>query len=487
MLRNVLALISIFFCALPTSQAASAASRPAGTPNPTVLGQTSPEKDLLSNEPNRSGDVGAELLTLTKAIIRALANNLDLQGQQLGLRSSEIYYQDAWDRMYLPQVSLNVNSNAAKTLANIPGQPQTPENHGYPSTSLGLNLGEYTLFNFGRDKLVFDQAKLDWDRSKEMLEESKRSVKFQVINAFWTLKSRLDKLDAYERSVDIAQAIVSLQESRIGVNRATWTDVSSSTVDLLTVKNLRDQSQTDARVALYNLNILLGDPAGTKYRIDEEIAFLPIKVTEEVLYETYLRESPNMKGARKDLLKSQLALELSEKQLMPLPTVKFSGITVGYGNNYYGGKSGAYTQYPGANNFDISAGINLTVPLTGPGGLFGSRTTELSQILVDQSELRLRDSGNKDRQIILQYVLNIRQFEALVLNNRQSYKSSMVVLQSVFDSFMTTKTVSRLDIRDAINQARDSEIFLADSILSHLSFKTQLAAFIGVDYLPRME
>ena len=52
---------------------------------------------------------------------------------------------------------------------------------------------------------------------------------------------------------------------------------------------------------------------------------------------------------------------------------------------------------------------------------------------------------------------------------------------------MTQTTVSRLDIRDALNQARDSEIALSAAILNHLNFKTQLAAFIGVDYLPRME
>ena len=119
--------------------------------------------------------------------------------------------------------------------------------HGYPSSTAQLTLGEYTLYNFGRDKIVFDQAKLEWIRAQESFNEFKRNVKFQVIIAFWTLKGALDQLDSYNRSVDIAQAIVDLQQSRLALGKATQADVSSSTVDLLNVKNLRDTTDTQAR------------------------------------------------------------------------------------------------------------------------------------------------------------------------------------------------------------------------------------------------
>ena len=297
----------------------------------------------------------------------------------------------------------------------------------------------------------------------------------------------MDKLDSYERSVEIAQSIVDLQESRIPLGTATSADVSSSSVDLVNTKNLRDTAQTDAKAALYTLNVLLGDPAGKQYRIEEEIKFLPIKVTEQVLFNTYLNESPNIKNARKDITKSQMGLELAEKNMLPLPTIKFSGVTVGYNNGYYGNQPEYFTQAAGNSNFDVFAVVSLSVPLTGPGGLFGSRTIETSEIQVDQNELRFRNTVNKDHQQILQLIQNIRQFETTVDNNHQNYTSSMDVLESVFNKFATTRTVSRLDIRDAINQARDSEIALDEAILSHLNFKTQLAAFIGVDYLPRME
>lgn len=435
-----------------------------------------------------------ETLTLSMAIDRAMKNNPDVQSQKMGLRSSELTYDDAWDTMFMPSVSLNIGSIADKTLLQLPGTQGNPSvnEYGYPTSGLQLSLGQYTLFNFGRDRLVFEQARLEWIRAKEAFAESKRAVMFNVIIQFWTLKSTLDKLEAYNRSVDIARAIVDLQDSRLPLGLASQTDLSSSTVDLINSENLRNQTETQSKNALYLLNVLLGDPAGTRYRLKETIEFLPIKVTEDVLYETYLRESPSMKTARKDLTVAQMSLELKEKNNLPLPTIQFSGVTLGYAHSYYGNiPTGVSTQSgnPSSDpsNFDISAKINLSIPLLGPGGIFNRRSIEQAEIQVDQRELGLRTTANRDRQQILQLMQFIRQFENSVQNSQRSYGSSVTVLQSVFSNFMNTKTVSRLDIRDALNQARDSEIQLTDALVQHLNFKTQLAAFIGVDRLPRME
>jgi outer membrane protein TolC len=427
-------------------------------------------------------------LKLAEAIEKGIKNNLDLLQQNMNLRSNELNYEDARDRMYSPSIYLGVNSSYGTKFGHVHGPTNYTSYNMQNKTeqSLQLSLGEYTIYNFGRDKLVFDQAKLDWIRAKEFYEESKRSVKFQIIIAFWTLKSDTDKMESYGRSVKIAESILDLQKSRLPLEKATEADVSSSFVDLMNVKNLRDTAESSVTAATLNLNVLLGDPTGTTYVINEEISFLPIKVTEKILYESYLQQSPNIKNARKDFVKAQMNLELSEKNLLPLPTIKFSGINLYYTPQYY---SSSQTLNPsGSNtNLNISSSIGLTIPLTGPGGLFGSRIIEGAEIQVSLSNLALRNTANRDLQTILQTVRNIRQFETTIENNRQLYTSSVSVLESVLKKFMSDNSVSRLEIRDALAQARDSEIELSNAVLSHLTNKTQLASFIGVDYLPRME
>jgi outer membrane protein TolC len=427
-------------------------------------------------------------LKLADAIARGIKLNPELIQQKINLRSSEILYEDARDTMYSPLVSLSINSLYATKIGKVRG-PASYTSTDYKNATeqyAQLSLGQYTIYNFGKDKLVYDQAQLDWTRSKDLFEESKRTVKFQIIIAFWTLKSALDKLQSYERSVNIAQSILDLQKSRFPLGKTTEADISSSLVDLMNAKNLRDTAESSVISSTLSLNLLLGDPSGTNYIIKEEISFLPIKVTEKILYETYLAQSPNIKNARKDFSKAQMNLALSEKNRLPLPAIKFNGINLTYTPKYY---SGSATLDPaGTNtNLNVSTSIGFTLPLSGPGGLFGNRIIEGAEIQVSLANFALTNTANRDLQTILQTVRNIRQSESTIENNRQLYASSTSVLESVFKKFVTDKSVSRLEIRDALAQARDSEIGLSEAILTHLTNKTQLASFIGVDYLPRME
>ena len=434
-----------------------------------------------------------ESLTLAQAIERALVSNPTIIDQKLTLRASEITHDNAWDDMFLPQINLGLTSSSSATVGQLPGSVREKQaggsnySHGYPSSTASLSLGSYTLYNFGKDSLTYEQAKLDWLRAKETYVETARSIKFKTISAFWSLKSALDKLDAATRSVELAQAIFDLQESRAALGKAAASDVSSSSVDLMNAKNLRDTLDTSAKNALWALNPLLGDPVGTPYEIDEQISFLPISLTEDMVYAVYLRESASMKTLKTTLKKAELALELEEKNKLPLPKITFSGITVSYNNSYYGNRPDLYTSSSGTTNLDVNASVSLTLPLLGSGGLFGGRTVELAQITRDQAELRLRDQGNRDKAAIYQVIQNIRQYEQTVNNNRESLKTSSEILEGVLQKIEKAENVSRLDLKDAIAQARQAEIALSESILAHLNYKTDLAQTIGVDYLPRLD
>lgn len=429
-------------------------------------------------------------LTLAQAIEKSQSQNPDVIEGRLALRSAELVYNNAWDTMYMPSVSLFLNSSADRTLFHAADKTadSSLREYGYPSSAFGVSLAQYTLYNFGKDQIVYDQARLTWERQRQLFEELKRTVKFNVIIAFWTLKSAQDQLDAYERSVEIAQAILDLQKSRAPLKKATDTDLSSSEVDLINVKNLRDSARSSVDEAQLSLNILIGDPLGTSYAIDETIDFLPIKVTEAMLIETYLRESPNMKTARSSLQIQQLSLAKAQKDHLPLPKIQFSGVTLSQTDTYFNrvpGQSGVSTTSNG--NFDVSAVISYSIPLTGPGGLFDRRSLEQAAISVEQSEVRLQRTLVSDRSQIILYMQSIRKLEDTVGNNTQALKSSIAVLQSVLDRVLAHGIVNRLDLRDALAQARDSEISLSQALVQHLNTKTRLASFIGVDYLPRIK
>lgn len=454
-------------------------------PTPTLT----PTNSTLSKTQAQKNPDTVEILTLSTAIDRAIANNLSLKDTRMNLRIAEIAYENAWELMYLPAINLGLTSTSTTTVGKIPGSTSEKnghglDEHGYPSSTASVSLGSYTLYNFGKDKIVYDQAKLDWTRTKETYDESVRNLKFSVITAFWDVKTAMDKVEAANRSLEIAQAISDLQSSRRDIGKASDSDVASSKVDYLNALKQKESFVKTLRSSLFDLNILLGDPVGTSYRINEEIAFLPIALTEDTVYNVYMNEAPTMKGHKKDLKKAELSLELEEKNKLPLPKVTFSGVTVSYTNAYYGTKPDLYTSASGNSNLEVLASVSLTLPLMGPGGLFGRRSVELAEIGVDQAQLHMLDSAQADRVKIFKLIDNIRQAEKLVENSKDSYQTSASVLESVFTQF-SGHAVSRLDLKDAINQIRDSEIAVSESIFSHLKYKMELATLIGVDYLPR--
>src|SRR5438445_243935 len=97
-----------------------------------------------------------EELTLPQAIAKANKNNPTLYSRRLTLELAELNYQNAWAALYMPSVNLNLNSGSAFTMAQLGSSPAhafggATTEHGQPVSGAQLQMGQYTLYNFGKD------------------------------------------------------------------------------------------------------------------------------------------------------------------------------------------------------------------------------------------------------------------------------------------------------------------------------------------------
>jgi outer membrane protein TolC len=432
----------------------------------------------------KSAEPAAEVLTLDKALKRAVAANRSIQLQRITLQLAEIAYKNAWDTMFMPGASLTLSSTQNYSVAQVPGGPGTSGfDHGYPAASAGLTFGTYTLFNFWKDWLVYEQANLDWVRAQEIFAEFLRSTRFQVMTAFFRLKAEQEKLEASKRSVGIAEAIRDLVKSKVRLGKASSSDISSSIVDYNNSKNDSYTHEVAERSALWALNQLLGDPVDTPYVILDPLRFSPLQITVPQAVKIYSDLSPTVKNSRRDMKKAEIAVDLAQKNRLPLPKVTFSGVTVSYAPAYYSTTASTYGPAQGNPNMDIVASMSLTLPLYGPGGFLNQRVVDQAQLARDQSDLNAQNSTNADLATLYQLMITIKRDEDTIKNNRQNLENSSAVLDNLF-SKLSEGTVSRLELRDAIAAARDSDLALLDSNVTHLSDKFALAQLIGVDRLP---
>jgi outer membrane protein TolC len=427
-------------------------------------------------------------LSLQQALDLAARQNLDLILASNSYEAEAIQFDNAWRQFWLPNVSLSAYSAQGLTLGGYPGTPATQllpsgRNTGFPQYGIGLNLGSYTLFNFFRDRIAYDNADLSFKRAAQVLEETRRSVNFRIIGAYFLARLNQEKLEAAERSVEMAKTLVRLVKSRVPLGQATPTELSSVEVDANDALLQANLLRADYESSILNLNALLNQNAEKQIRVTTPLTYKPVGMTYPQALEWFKDRSPSVRNSRLSQQLAQGNLEIAEKNRMPLPTLSFSGVSVNYGNRYAGG----YTSYSNTNssvqagNIELEASLSLTLPILGPGGLFGENTIRQSRIQANNAEVRLQQALiNGDLQI-RSTLFQLQQLEDRIKTQNQSFQSSAKLLEKVVEE-MGSKKLGRLELRDAIDRSRNNEIDLLQDKYSYITQKTSFYELIGKDW-----
>ena len=448
-----------------------------------------------------------EILTLEMAIKKAMTSNWDLLQFRNSLRSQKIDYDNAFDKMFIPVVSLAATVSSNYSFAQLPGSTaatlgaaQDPSlldssgktaasytfSKGYPTTAIGVTVGQYTLFNFFKDQLVYEAARLTWERNQQKLIEKERDIRFQVINEYFKNRTEQEKLEAASRSVEISEAILELVQSKEALGTAKSTDVSSSTVDYLNAKNQMNSQERNVVNERWALNLLMGESISNKYTLRTDLEYTPLQLELDDATKLFAENSPSARDVKLNVKTSELNLSLVEKTRLPLPTISISPISIMYGNQYWGDSRTNTASAAGSSangNIDFITSVNFTIPLYGPGGFLSKRTVETARITRDNADLAFQQTMMNSLVVIQQGFANIKNQEQAVQLNKDSIQNASKLLEILFSNF-SKSGANRLELRDAINQARSIEFSYKDAILEHLRLKLLLAQTIGVDHLP---
>ncbi|MCM0604981.1 MAG: TolC family protein [Xanthomonadaceae bacterium] len=456
------------------------------------------DHSIAAKQMTRSGEV----LTLEMAIKKAMSSNWDILQTRNSLRQKQITYDNAFDTMFMPAVNFTTRLDSNFSIAQMPGstaynlgqaqdptaleaQGKTQSNYtfskGYPTTSVGVELGSYTIFNFFRDQLFYEAARLTWEREQQKLIEAERSLRFDVILSYFKNKTEQDKLEAAKRSVDISEAILELVQSKEELGQTKNTDLNSSTVDFLNAKNQFIDLDRSVQQQRWALNLLMGEPLTNVYVLKTDLEYTPLQLEADDAHKLFMENSPTVRDARVGVKTFELILSRAEKDRLPLPTISLSALSVRYGNSYWGDTK-TYTA-SGSGNIDFVTSLNFSIPLYGPGGFLGKRTIETARINRDNADLAFQKTMMESEIGIQSLFVVIKQQEQAVGINKESIQNASKLLETLFSNF-SRSGANRLELRDAINQARSIEFNYKDAILSHLERKLALAKFIGVDHLP---
>ncbi len=436
----------------------------------------------------RAPAVRTDQLSYAEAVKRALDKNFAMQNLRINFDNAKMNFDNAWDAMFLPSVNLNLSSASNYTLTHLtqtPADQAGPPGHakGYPRSVIELNLGSYTLFNSWKDRITYDMASLAFEREKQRYREQERAVRFAVAGAYFRLFIDQEKLDAANRSVVISEAIYNVVKSGRRIGKSSDSDVSSANVDLLNAKTQNSETARNIKSSLWALNQLLGDPNDTQYRLTTELPYVKLRLTLAEAIKIYESESPSIRDARLSVNNASMALDLAEKNRLPLPKIALSGLVLSYGNAYYGSSQALSTGTSPDGNINISASISLSIPIIGPGGIINGRTMAQARNARDLAELSYTQRKSDDL-ILIRNLIEATVVQEATIENQKTVAETTAELLEKLVGEMPNRRIPRLELRDALTQARQAELSFKDAALNHFTAKLGLATLIGADHLP---
>ena len=399
--------------------------------------------------------------TLRECIDYALQNNIALQKTRLAKLNAQ---EDIWQSQAALLPSLNASTGHSVAFQPWPETGRAQVQNGYVQQSVDKVFynGSYgvssnwTLWNGGRlkgnvelNELAALQAELDSATTANSIQEQIAQLYVQILYSAEAIKVHQMSLETSQKNEERGKAFVEVGK------------MSRADLAQLTSQRAQDEYQiVDAESNLRNYKrqlkqlLQITDDDDFDVAIPEttdEMALQTIPSLAEA-YALALGRRPEIRNAEVGIKTSELNIKMAKAQR--LPTVGVSGSAVTNTTSMSSNAWGAQLK----NNFNIGAGLNVSIPL------FDNRAAKTAankaQLQKMNYELDLKDKQTALYATLenywLQAVTNQKKFRAAQVAT-EGAKTSFEMLSGKFDEGLIN-IVELMQGRDALLQAQQNEL-----------------------------
>lgn len=422
-------------------------------------------------------------LSLQDAIETGLRKNFAQRKRKYEFQINELTFKDAFEEFYLPNINLTMGlgpdhyvDDFYRDLNDNASSPRVP------SGQIGIELKDYALFNWGRDYLVYLNAKETYERTKGNLAQDRRDLRLKIIGSYFNLARLQNRVKIYKKQLSHASFIYRLAKEKLTLRKI-------KTQEFLEAKALFLGAHKDFHEALYeydkaqnDFTQLMGEDNETPYRPISTLKFTPLNLTRDESLKFALKGSRDLLNAQTAMNINNRSFEKTRKDNLPLPT--FTVKLGSYQRNFDAGVySDDYQSFNGSKNIELAATLNMTWTLVGPGGALNSRVQENAFYQKKMAELDLRDARRTVKyynRITHSKIQRLeKKYKAISLqrnNARQAF-------DQVIDNYISGKT-NITNVRQLLRELRISSTEYEDTKYFHLFEKLNLVSLMGVDDFP---
>lgn len=441
------------------------------------------EDDIKQNNFSQNVNDKSVGISLQGAISDGLRKNHSEMISKYSFQLNEIAYKDARDDFYLPKLNLTMaltEDHFSESLyRDRHTNAQSPKT---PTGAFGLELEDYTLFNWGKDYLDFLNAKESYKRVKENLDETKRELRFQIIAEYFNLSRQNKIIQIFKKQLSHSSFIYRLAKEKLTLRKI-------SSQDFLHAKSLFLNAHKNYQNSLYEYSkiqqsfaTLLSDKLETTYRPLSVLKFKPINFAADESSRRAQKGSRDILDAQSEMKNSARSYQKVLKENLPLPkfSIKLGSYQRGFSS---AGSNDHYETFTDSKNVEIVATLSMSWRLYGSGGFFNSRKTESSFYRKKISELKLKEAHREvevaNRLTHARILYLEKKFDAVSAQLKNSRKA----FDKVIDNYISSKTPIT-NVQQILNDLLQASIVFENSKYEHLLEKLTLAKLIGIDDFP---
>lgn len=418
-------------------------------------------------------------------IERGLRENTEEKSRLIQQKLLSLEDKDNEASFWYPEIGLSLKTTKQK-VGNFWSKSGGDSYSKTPKTEIGLEIKDYTLFNWGIDYLNYENKKMTIKRNQESLQDSRRDLKLHLIELYFELVKNKTIEQIYKENLKKASFIYRMDREKAVAHKVSKQQYFQSRNLYLMGQQEYNTARITQKESDKKLSYYLNDDPNIFYTPLEKLKYQELRMR----YEEAIRLSKMKNGLllnyKQQLDNARRSLEISQKESLALP--KFS-LTLGtYTKNFSPNDShdGIETHHnggPGGKNVDLKVEINMTWTILGEGGFFNHRKRAKAFYEKAIAENRYNGLNNgleiKIRSLyeeINEYEKQMTIWAPLLENSRKQYDETL-------DNYLKGKT-SFIFIKDALNSLKYAEIQYENLKFNHLKKKLKLASTIGIEDLP---
>jgi outer membrane protein TolC len=422
-------------------------------------------------------------LQLNDVIEQGLRKNYSQNIKEQQNELNEVEFKGIKSAFWLPELKINLTTDSQR-ISTLRSSKSASGNQTSltPTGVLGLSLGNYTVFNWGKDYALYLNSKSTFQRNKQGLDEARRELKLDLISNFFSLmtsknieKIRLDQLRN-------ASFLYRLSKEKVTIGRISKQDYYQARSEYLIAQNDYHEAKMNSDIADENMAYMIVDDTGTKYILNETLDYKRVKITLDETIELAKKNNPTLLNNQVTIQNAERSYDVAVKENLPLPKLS---VDLGAYNKRFGSTTNrtVFENQAGNGDIELVASINASWSISGEDGLFNSNKLAISRLNKEISLKEFEKNTHYTQSLVRQTFKNI-----LSLQNQMAILEARVpTLQKTFDIVLENYLAQKVKYNDYHLALRDliaTRILFEEIKLRHLKEKILLAKLAGLEDFP---